>query len=94
MSDITPKDFDFVAQNAHMLGGALAVFGFAAMFGPWHAVTGAGAVMVFAAVKEFWYDAHYETAAIRGSNGRDFWFYVTGVAAALALYGASLIVRS
>ena len=89
---ISDAEFDFVSQNAHALGGALAVLGPAALLGEWYAVGGAVLVMVFAAVKEFWYDEHYETAEVRGSSLRDFTFYGVGAVTALLLCGIRLAI--
>jgi len=80
---ITDKQFDSLAQNAHMLGGSCAVFGCDALWGVRGKWAGAALIFVFALVKEFWYDERYETPEVRGSSAEDFIFYCVGILAAL-----------
>jgi hypothetical protein len=68
---------DTVAQSSHIWFGGWVVFVFGLWTSPWW---GALAITIFAGIKEGWYDQNYETAEIRGSNLRDFVFYVAGAA--------------
>jgi len=77
---ITDKEFDLVAQNAHVLAGALAVLGSIALWGPSSKLPATVMMIAFAAIKEFWYDQQYESPEVRGSNLRDFTFYCVGIA--------------
>jgi VanZ family protein len=80
------KEFDFVAQNAHLCFGALMVFVPTYIFGPgalWYAMA---LFLVYALVKEFWYDERYETVEVRGSSLKDFLFYMLGAALGLVVY--------
>lgn len=71
--------FDFVSQFAHALGGAFAIVASVMLFGHCFMWPAAGVFTLYAAVKEFWYDQNYESACDRGSNARDFGFYMLGV---------------
>lgn len=74
MSVLSDPSLENVGQSAHVFFAAFLVLAF---HGNWYAV---GAMVVFAAVKEFWYDENYETADVRGSNLRDFAYYMLGIA--------------
>jgi len=84
---ITDKQFDTLAQINHVLAGLL-VPTLAVAYCPVHNVPFymAGAFALYAAVKEFWYDQNYETPEVRGSNLRDFLFYLLGDALAIVAY--------
>jgi len=68
-------EFDTVAQSAHVFFGGWVVFVFGLFTSPWWGVV---AVLSFAAIKEGWYDQRYETSEVRGSNLRDWAFYLLG----------------
>ena len=77
---IDPKEFNFVSQVSHTIGGALAVIAGVYLFGPMAQPWVCGVGILAAAVKEFWYDQNYETPEVRGSNLQDFSFYCAGLA--------------
>jgi hypothetical protein len=90
---ITDQEYDDLAQNAHMLSGALATVTPVALGTPWPwCLWGAVLIMVFAVTKEFWYDATEETVEIRGSDYRDFYFYGFGTGIALIVLGLRYFV--
>lgn len=91
---ITDEEFDWLAQKSHMLGGACAIWGTIVLFGARWIWLAAVLMTAFAAAKEFWYDNIWETAEERGSNLRDFTFYLVGQVAALALYYGVPYVRA
>lgn len=73
---------DTVAQSAHLWFGGWVVFVFGLWTSPWWGVL---AIAIFAGIKEGWYDQNYETAEVRGSNLRDFVFYVLGAVVTASL---------
>lgn len=83
---ITPKEFDFVSQNGHLLGGVTAVWGPLALWNPhvmWWVMLG---FVIFATVKEFVYDIYVEDEAVSGGWGggwEDWSHYMAGMALAL-----------
>ena len=84
-NNIDPKFFNQVAQNAHMLGGA--VIGLLALlFLPHSLVFIILGFAVVTGVKEFWYDQNYENATTRGSNLNDWIHYQIGWMATGSLY--------
>lgn len=79
LEQVLYKELDSVAQNAHMLSGAVWVL-LLFMFGVPDPLVGA-AVLFFVALtafKEFYLDQRNEIETIRGSNARDFFFYNLG----------------
>lgn len=80
------SQFDWLAQKSHILSGALAVFAPLALSGEKAMWIGALVITIWALVKEFWYDERYESKEERGSNFRDFFFYVSGAAIALSIW--------
>ena len=82
MSNFSDPSFDTVSQSAHVWFGAFVVFVANLFHAPW---IGFFVLAVFAAVKEFWYDQNYESPEVRGSNFKDFSFYMLGGAVALFL---------
>lgn len=79
--------YDEIGQTAHTLAGILVVLGPNALFGSRFMWAWVLALIIFAAVKEFWYDQNYETSDERGNNGKDFGFYILGLAIGLILWG-------
>jgi len=90
---IDPRDYDSVAQNAHMLFGALMVFLPTYIFGPDALWYGMALFFAFAMVKEFWYDEKYETEEVRGSSIKDFIFYMIGAILGLLVYFGVPLVK-
>jgi hypothetical protein len=90
---ITPQLFNEVAQLAHFAGGVAitmtTVVLWRASYAPF---VGFGIVALAAAVKEFYWDNKHESAEVRGSNAKDFSFYLlgAGAAAVVALVRARL----
>lgn len=82
---ITPEYLDVLAQKAHMLGGGLAMLGPHALWGKRSLRYAVPIFVVCAAAKEFWFDANYQDAEIRGSDLKDFAFYMIGMVLALLL---------
>ncbi len=74
MISFTDPSFDTISQSAHFFSAAFVVLLF---HGHW--VAGM-AVVIACATKEFWYDYKYESAQVRGSSARDFFFYMLGAA--------------
>jgi hypothetical protein len=86
MMAITDKQFDFLSQLNHILFGMVVIWGKIALHGPGHIWWVAGGIVMYAALKEFWYDHVYEDPETRGSDLRDFLYYVLGTAVALGGY--------
>ena len=79
MSD---PSFDTVAQSSHVWFGGCIVYTSALWMSPWWGVL---AIASFACIKEYWYDQNYESVECRGSNTRDFLFYMLGAVAIASL---------
>lgn len=82
---IVVDTLDTIAQNAHMLTGAVLVFLFLIfrkMSWLWYIIP---AYILLIAWKEFYYDQFYEIAEVRGSNLKDFIFYQIGWVGTLIL---------
>ena len=75
---ISDSDFNFVSQNAHVLGGIVAMLIPNLFWGPHYFLYITVAMVIFA-TKEFWYDFKYETPEVRGSSLEDFLFYCVGI---------------
>jgi hypothetical protein len=85
---ITPEYLDILAQKAHAVGGGLVVLGSHSLWGKRALKYAIPIGIVVAALKEFAYDAHWQEPDIRGSDLRDFTFYMIGGVIALALLKA------
>lgn len=75
---IVVDSLDFIAQNAHMLTGAVLVFLFMIfrkMSWLWYVIP---VYVLFFAWKEWYWDEHFEIPEVRGSNLKDFIFYQVG----------------
>jgi len=71
--------FDFVAQMAHWLGGALFTSGIPLLCGKWITWWAALAYFVWSIIKEWAIDVATEADSIQGSAGKDFGFAVVGI---------------
>jgi hypothetical protein len=78
---ISDQQYDEISQNAHVLGGSLAIM-VAHLFWGMHGLLYAiPACVIVAALKEGVYDEIYEDPEVRGSSLRDFAFYGLGIVA-------------
>ena len=87
------KELDSVAQNAHMLTGAVWVFMFVILHHPsllWYTIP---AYIALTAFKEFYYDQHFEIPEIRGSNLKDFIYYQVGWVGGLIILFLSTLIK-
>jgi hypothetical protein len=82
---ITDKQFNGLAQKAHVFGGLSWIWGWALFF-PAHMFMAASLGISLAAFKEFFIDYIFENSEERGSSAEDFSFYCIGMAVALASY--------
>jgi hypothetical protein len=82
---IDPKEFNFVSQISHFVGGMCVVFGTACLIPGYAYLFFASLWVVYAGIKEFWYDYHYESTEVRGSSLEDFLYQVGGAGLAILL---------
>jgi hypothetical protein len=83
---ITPKLFNSISQNAHMLCGSTVVFGSILLFHVKSLYYILPAYMIITGIKEFYYDQHFESKEVRGSNMEDWTFYQLGWVLAVMIY--------
>lgn len=83
---ISPKLFNKIAQNAHILCGSTLTFGTIALTKPHYLWYTLPIFTVVTALKEFYYDYKHESKVVRGSSLEDFLMYNLGSYAALLLY--------
>jgi hypothetical protein len=83
---VSDREYDKLAQKAHLLGGAIVIWGSILFFGRESIPFAWLAVLLLSGIKEFWWDETFETAEIRGSSLKDFAFYLLGAMLAISIY--------
>lgn len=77
---ITEKEFDDIAQRAHLLFGIVVVLVPSYLWSPKYAWAYGTLLLIWAVWKEAYYDVYYEREEVRQSGLRDFVYYLIGVA--------------